>query len=302
MEIKPFKMRVTPEQSRIVQQTLFNNGYKKYYGDEIYIPKEPKTFIYLNKDINFTANNSDENYFTYNYLPELTFQEFFDRYVKWCVMDCVEVSEWASKHFGCFAYVSKDKHLCVLESYSNYSFCDSSEKKLSDYVELTFEQFEKYVLKSKESKDMEKKIIGYKLKEDFKQYEEAAIIIATMSKESFYSWIPKVGYNFGNGSELYFRFKKAGVLDLWFEPVYAENSKELYFGKVKFTIKKGYADTEYGKVTKEEISKVFDYISDAPGLVNGKHKLVMPIHDYSKIKFGCQEGTVKELEDIYKAM
>ena len=62
MEIKPFKMRVTPEQSRIVQQTLFNNGYKKYYGDEIYIPKEPKTFIYLNKDINFTANNSDKNY------------------------------------------------------------------------------------------------------------------------------------------------------------------------------------------------------------------------------------------------
>ena len=85
MEIQNFTMRVTPEQSRIVQQTLFNNWYKKYYGDEIYIPKEPETFIYLNKDGNFTANNSDKNYFTYNILPELTFQEFFDRYVKWCV-------------------------------------------------------------------------------------------------------------------------------------------------------------------------------------------------------------------------
>ena len=50
---------------------------------------------------------------------------------------------------------------------------------------------------------------------------------------------------------------------MWFEPVY-EEEKILYFGKVKFTIKKGYADTEYGKVTEEEISKVFDYIADAP--------------------------------------
>ena len=159
---------------------------------------------------------------------------------------------------------------------------------------------------------MEKKIIGYKLKEDFKQYEEAAIIIATMSKESFYSWIPKVGYNFGNGSELYFRFKKAGVLDLWFEPVYAENCKELYFGKVKFTIKKGYADTEYGKVTKEEVKNAIDYIKNPPKLndytLGVKIKYTTyPLSVIEKsnecyIAFGCQEGTVKELEDIYKAM
>jgi len=33
MEIKPFKMRVTPEQSRIVQQTLFNNNHTWFSGD-----------------------------------------------------------------------------------------------------------------------------------------------------------------------------------------------------------------------------------------------------------------------------
>ena len=302
MEIKPFKMRVTPEQSRIVQQTLFNNGYKKCYGDEIYIPKEPKTFIYLNKDGNFTANNSDKNYFTYNILPELTFQEFFNRYVKWCIRGSKELAKWERDKMKstCDAFLNCTDYYYAPKS-DSLVFWNASSKLLENYIELTFEQFEKYVLKSKESKDMEKKIIGYKLKEDFKQYEEAAIIIATMSKESFYSLIPKVGYNFGNGSKLYFRFKKAGVLDLWFEPVYAENSKELYFGKVKFTIKKGYADTEYGKVTKEEISKVFDYFNNTPALISGKYQLKFDLHNDYEIKFGCQSGRFGELRIIYEA-
>lgn len=277
-------MRVTPEQSRIVQQTLFNNGYK-WKDSSTKVVLEQKTVLCLENCIRWT----NEELFEGKNLPELTFQEFFDRYVKWCVMGCVEVSEWASKHFGCHAYVSKDKHLCVLESYSHYSFCDSSEKKLSDYVELTFEQFEKYVLKSK---DMDK-VIGYRLKEDCKKYIPALDAISSGFSEGDYEITIK--------GVFFKHFKKAGVLDLWFEPVY-EEEKILYFGKVKFTIHEGYADTEYGKVTEEEISKVFDYIADAPGLVNGKHKLVMPIHDDSKIKFGCLEGTVKELVDIYKAM
>lgn len=293
MEIQNFKMRVTPEQSRIVQQTLFNNECQwQDSSKQVTLLTRPCLFL-RNAQLSWASAEDYEE----KDLPELTFQEFFDRYVKWCVKDCVEVSEWASKHFGCYAYVSTDKYLCVLESYINYSFCDSSEKKLSDYVELTFEQFEKYVLKSK---DMEK-VIGYKFKKEYESYLKAyCAIVGIMPEVASIIDYKETGYVFQSKSIAYDRIKKAGVLDLWFEPVY--ESKELYFGKVKFTIHEGYADTEYGKVTKEEISKVFDYISDAPGLVNGKHKLVMPIHDYSKIKFGCQEGTVKELEDIYKAM
>ncbi len=283
-------MRVTPEQSRIVQQTLFNNGYK-WKDSSTKVVLEQKTVLCLENCIMWT----NEELFEGKNLPELTFQEFFDRYVKWCVMGCVEVSEWASKHFGCHAYVSKDKHLCVLESYSHYSFCDSSEKKLSDYVELTFEQFEKYVLKTK---DIEKKIIGYKAPFDlFNREVKAGFIYKPLASKNNKYYAP---VNFEDKVGLPHLNLPKEIVEQW-EPVY-EEEKILYFGKVKFTIKKGYADTEYGKVTEEEISKVFDYIADAPGLVNGKHKLVMPIHDYSKIKFGCLEGTVKELEDIYKAM
>lgn len=286
-------MRVTPEQSRIVQQTLFNNGYK-WKDSSTKVVLEQKTVLCLENCIRWT----NEELFEGKNLPELTFQEFFDRYVKWCVMGCVEVSEWASKHFGCHAYVSKDKHLCVLESYSHYSFCDSSEKKLSDYVELTFEQFEKYVLKSK---DMDK-VIGYRLKEDCKKYIPALDAISPCFSEGDYEITIK--------GVFFKHFKKAGVLDLWFEPVY--ESKELYFGKVKFTIHEGYADTEYGKVTKEEVKNAIDYIKNPPKLndytLGVKIKYTTyPLSVIEKsnecyIAFGSQEGTVKELEDIYKAM
>ena len=295
-------MRVTPEQSRIVQQTLFNNGYK-WKDSSTKVVLEQKTVLCLENCIKWT----DEERFEGKYLPELTFQEFFDRYVKWCVMDCVEVSEWASKHFGCHAYVSKDKHLCVLESYSKYSFCDSSEKKLSDYVELTFEQFEKYVLKSK---DMEK-VIGYKFKKEYESYLKAyCAIVGIIPESASIVDYKETGYVFQSKSIAYDRIKNAGVIDLWFEPVY--ESKELYFGKVKFTIHEGYADTEYGKVTKEEVKNAIDYIKNPPKLndytLGVKIKYTTyPLSVIEKsnecyIAFGCQEGTVKELEDIYNAM
>ena len=288
-------MRVTPEQSRIVQQTLFNNGYRwKGESSTTIIQELEHPYLYLESVILF---GDWEKIFSKELVPELTFQEFFDRYVKWCVMDCVEVSEWASKHFGCHAYVSKDKHLCVLESYSKYSFCDSSEKKLSDYVELTFEQFEKYVLKSK---DMEK-VIGYKFKKEYESYLKAyCAIVGIIPESASIVDYKETGYVFQSKSIAYDRIKNAGVIDLWFEPVY--ESKELYFGKVKFTIKKGYADTEYGKVTKEEISKVFNYITQTPSLVEGKYQLIIPLDEDSKIKFGCQEGTIGELKAIERAM
>lgn len=315
MEIQNFKMRVTPEQSRIVQQMLFNNGCQWESGSKKVINTD-KPFLYLeDESIQFDQTYSGAFYNNYN-LPELTFQEFFDRYVKWCIRGSKELAKWERVVMnGRCDYFLNAKENYYFPKTKDLIYWNAVHKLPETYIELTFEQFEKYVLKSKESKNMEKKIIGYKLKEDFKQYEEAAIIIATISKESFYSWIPKVGYNFSNGSELYFRFKKAGVLNLWFEPVYEESSKELYFGKVKFTIKKGdnYATTEYGNVTKEEIGIAINYIENPPKLNNytfgvrmekGTTTYTLDIIEKSKeasIAFGCQEGTYKELKAIYNA-
>lgn len=63
---------------------------------------------------------------------------------------------------------------------------------------------------------MEKEIIGYKLKKDCKQYEESAVKIIDSKGSRFYGTV---------GSPLDIEtLRKAGVLDLWFEPVYKEES------------------------------------------------------------------------------
>ena len=97
------------------------------------------------------------------------------------------------------------------------------------------------------------------------------------------------------------------------EEIKNSQQKELYFGDVKFTIKKGndYAETAYGKVTKEEIKKAIDYIENPPRLagkyeltihVNGIHScLRSPLIDSFKIGFGCKSGKLSELKAIYQA-
>jgi len=89
--------------------------------------------------------------------------------------------------------------------------------------EITFNQFKKYVLKEN---TMEKKILGYKWKEGFKeQYDKAAASICgyTAYNPGLGSGGPK--YQFEEGSSNSRALYKAGVLDLWFEPVYEEDKK-----------------------------------------------------------------------------
>jgi hypothetical protein len=88
-----------------------------------------------------------------------------------------------------------------------------NEKRLN-YEEITFEQFKKYVLKQDDMK--EKEIIGYKLKEDCNQYKEAIkklVDITCLTIE-----LENLDINVHNSSIP--KLKKAGVLDLWYEPVY----------------------------------------------------------------------------------
>lgn len=306
MEIKPFKMRVTPEQSRIVQQTLFSNNYTWFSGDtDIKHISSPHLYFY--EDTLRQTEDFQKSFFIEHELPELTFQEFFDRYVKWCIRGSKELAKWERDKMKstCDAFLNCTDYYYAPKS-DSLVFWNASSKLLENYIELTFEQFEKYVLKSK---DMEK-VIGYKFKKEYESYLKAyCAIVGIIPESASIVDYKETGYVFQSKSIAYDRIKKAGVLDLWFEPVY--ESKELYFGKVKFTIHKGYADTEYGKVTKEEVKNAIDYIENPPKLTGN----TLSIHynsTYCKITeldnngtlsygFGCQAGSLKELKAIYNA-
>lgn len=67
-----------------------------------------------------------------------------------------------------------------------------------------------------------KELLGYKLKEDCKQFEIAALKIIGCSKFE----VQPQGYNFVINGNIYNGLKDANVLDLWFEPVYKTTSSD----------------------------------------------------------------------------
>lgn len=88
----------------------------------------------------------------------------------------------------------------------------SKDKDWNRSIEITFEQFQQYVLKT--TKTMEKEIIEYRVIERYHN----------LAKSLFTECRPdnKGGYGrFDVDSNVKDFFKKAGVLDLWFEKVYA---------------------------------------------------------------------------------
>jgi len=101
--------------------------------------------------------------------------------------------------------------------YSPYSLnFHQSDNCQPNYTEITFEQFKKYVLKMEE-----REIIGYKLKEGCEQYKNAIKALGSsmlFPNEMEYLTVEK-------NTETIPNLQKAGVLDLWFEPVYKEEFK-----------------------------------------------------------------------------
>lgn len=111
-----------------------------------------------------------------------------------------------------------------------------SSSKMEGYTKITFDQFKKYVLNMKE----EKEIIGYKLKESCNEYFYAVKelnINFSVTKSMEVSEYPTVINN----------LKKAGVLDLWFEPVYKQKEPEYKIGDFVKVAKKGYDASQFNR-------------------------------------------------------
>jgi hypothetical protein len=129
------------------------------------------------------------------------------------------------------------------------------------YTEITFEQFKQYVLKEN---NMNKEIIGYKLIKP--EYENAALTLCNLKNWGI-STRDKTLDLFEQ--HLINRVKEAGVLDLWFEPIYKEE-KTLpkingYEGKLEKTMQlEGdlivYGCAKFSTYWIEELYKAFEKI------------------------------------------
>lgn len=166
-----------------------------------------------------------------NWKNEITFEQF-KKYVlkeeefvlpkKWKVKENIEVAQWASSVFNCSSFVSSsEKYLCVNQELyperSSYFFLDSEESK--KYTEITFEQFEKYVLNKTTKQVEEKKLIGYKLVKP--EYAKAAVRIEGFNSTGYGNIEGRVFTTEGH-AEAIRKWYNEDVLDLWFEPVYEE--------------------------------------------------------------------------------
>ena len=75
MEIKPFKIKVTPEQSKIVQEVLFANGVK-WSGDLAHVIHTDRKYLIVDGRISTIGWCMREMYDSETGLPELTFEQF----------------------------------------------------------------------------------------------------------------------------------------------------------------------------------------------------------------------------------
>lgn len=152
-------------------------------------------------------------------------QDGFKLPEKWyCLLKNREHFEIANKHFNkSWSYCNGEGGCTNLLSSNNWWNTDRKPK--SDEIEITFEQFEKYVMKEKE-------IIGYKLIKP--EYNEAALKIVKII-----AWNIREELDLCKGSIAEDYLEEAGVLDLWFEPVYKDSTPEVTIKGHKSELKGG---------------------------------------------------------------
>lgn len=172
----------------------------------------------------FMMEGDCDIYFNKN---DFKFEKEFVLPEKWCVkFNYKEVVDYCNKYGACKPYYYHSSSDGVL--FAHFPSFDGGRFTTSKciekgYTEITFEQFKKYVIK-----EDERKIIGYKIVK--KEYiHTAEYICEIQSKGVWKENFEKKGWMFQNPSNHQQALKDAGVLDLWFEPVYEEIKKDKEF-------------------------------------------------------------------------
>lgn len=183
---------------------------------------DAKTMYYTIRDNKIDATLYDVN------VPIITIKEFKEKYnivvpEKWAIkvdQSKPEIGKWFDKNKAETSYGGYEGFRSGYLHYPSWGVlggaaCHQDTKVRQGYTEITFEQFKKHILKSEDK--MDKKIIGYKLKEKYKIQEEGiGKMLGGNGKFPMFS----NGINFEFNSNYYYKAKELGTLDLWFEPVY----------------------------------------------------------------------------------
>ena len=138
---------------------------------------------------------------------------YLDSEGEWDILNKIVGSKVTSCYYGKYCYsVVKD----TFSSSSTSTYVGDYD---ADSIIITLNQI-------KEANMNNKKIIGYELKPEFKGMRKTAEIIAGFSnqndnEEYLNSWFS----NYDKSSVFIKRLSVAGVLDIWFEPIYQEEEK-----------------------------------------------------------------------------
>lgn len=189
---------------------------------------------------------------------------------------------------------------CYLNGFSHPTWNSSeNERKSGKPTTIEFNQIEDFM--------EDKKIIGYKLIKP--EYRQAALgLIPTSVYLSSPKLISKEGNNYLDSTcPTINNLRKAGVLDLWFEPVYEEKKQIIKMhssNKGEFEIEiidgKAYYRPENKELPKEWIKSILDSFRGTL-TINGTHPY--KIVSETKINIGCMENCRKEdWEKVYKLL
>lgn len=162
-------------------------------------------------------------------------------------------------------------------------------------TEITFEQFEKYILKQN---NMKKEIIGYKSPMQIGEHPKGTLYIIYSGNGSLY--VPEVTKN--EPSKAYYSVPKE-IVETW-EPVYKEDQTKtliLGTGRIKVVISKGKIDVDKGNIIEfNSLKKLYALMM---GYSDRKLNIIGTSTDYSVsfpkgVSIGCSEFEYNEIKLI----
>jgi hypothetical protein len=192
---------------------------------------------YYSNDGKWTDDKLDAEKKGYTMLDfsQLVFEEEFPN--KWCIHGSQELHIWHEEQALKTNVWGDVERFIYWRPTGSMSWEYNKDGEIPDgYSLISFDQFKQYVLKQPK---MEKEIIGYKLKK--KEYNSAVNAIVGFQYDSLDK--NKTDHC---GESLTKELREAGVLDLWFEPVYREDKKLPVINGKEGSYKKGDSCVVYG--------------------------------------------------------